>query len=84
MENNNSIKIFISLLEEAKKCVKGELELDCFDGEWYAMDYREDLGAAFPIEINGFDKPLITEDEAKNRCINIIKCCDELEIAYVG
>ena len=75
---------FISLLEDAKNYVKGELELDCFDGEWYAMDYREELGGAFSIGVSKFDIPLITDEEAKNMQIDIIKCCNECNIFYVA
>lgn len=81
---NKSEKLFISILEDAKKCVKGELELDCLDGNWYAMDYREDLQAAFPIEVEGFNHLLITNEEAESRQINIIECCNVCGIAYVG
>lgn len=83
MFNDNENK-FIAMLEKAKRYVKGELELDCEDGEWYAMDYREDFECAFPIEAEPYDKPLITEEEAENKCIDIEKCCDECCIAYVG
>ena len=77
-------EIFMALLVLAKRYVKGELELDCFDGEWYARDYREDLGGAFPINVHGFDKSIISDTEAENKSIDIIKCCDKLGIAYVG
>lgn len=83
MINKNERK-FMDLLEEAERYAKGELELDCVDGEWFVMDYREDLGGAFPIKSNGFDEPIITDEEAKIKGIDIIECCDELGIAYVG
>ena len=81
---NNSTKTFIKILEEAQKYVKGELELDCVDGEWYAMDYRADWEGAFPIEVHGFDSPVITDEEAEKNGIDIIKCCDICGISYVG
>lgn len=81
---NENERNFVELLEKAKRYVKGELELDCFDGEWFAMDYREDFGCAFPIETNGFDKPIITNKKAEVRNIDIVKCCDECGILYVG
>lgn len=81
---NDNENEFIATLENAKRYVKGELELDCVDGEWYAMDYRENFESAFPIEVEPYNKPLITEEEAENNCIDIEKCCDECCIAYVG
>lgn len=82
--NKSSTEIFIDLLEEAKKYVKGELELDCFEGKWYAMDYREDLEGAFPIEAKGYNHAIITDNEAKRVGIDIKKCCDICGISYVG
>ena len=82
---NDNEKKFIDLINEAKRYVKGELELDCEDGEWYAMDYREDWGCAAPIEAEHYDEqPLITNEEAEKRSINIIKCCEACGIYYVG
>ena len=81
---NNDEKRFIEILEKAKRYVKGELELDCDDGKWYAMDYRKDFECAFPIEAKGYDLPVITDDAAKRHGIDIIKCCDKCGIAYVG
>ena len=80
---NENEKKFINMLEEAKRYVKGELELDNFDGEWFAMDYRADLEGAFNIEANRYDKPIITDEEAESKGIDIIKCCDECEISFV-
>lgn len=77
-------KKFIEVINKAKKYVKGKLELDNFDGEWFAMDYREDLDGAFPIEAKQYDEPIITDEEAKEKGIDIIKCCDECGISYVG
>lgn len=81
--NKNEIA-FIETLEKAKHCVKGELELDNFDSEWFAMDYRTELEGAFPIETKPYDTPLITEEDAKEKDIDIIKCCDACDISYVG
>ena len=81
---NDNEKKFIDMLNEAKRYVKGELELDCVDGEWYAMDYREDFEGAFPIEAEQYNEPLITDEEAEDKSIDIIKCCDECDISYVG
>lgn len=81
---NENEKWFIKAISEAERYVKGELELDNFDGEWFAMDYREDLEGAFPIEAKQYDKPLITDKEAEEKDINIVKCCNECGILYVG
>ena len=83
MANENE-KVFIETLEKAKRFVKGELELDNFDGEWFAMDYRPELKGAFPIEVKPYDKPLVTDEDAEEKGINITKCCDECDISYVG
>jgi hypothetical protein len=80
---NNNEKQFIDILEDAMRYVKGELELDCIDGEWFAMDYREDLEGAFPIEVSPYDKPIITDEEAEEKHINIIRCCDNRNVSYV-
>lgn len=80
---NNNEKKFIEVINEAKRYVKGELELDCVDGKWFAMDYRENLECAFPIEAKQYE-PIITNEEAKEKSIDIIKCCDECGIYYVG
>lgn len=80
---NNNEKIFIDIINEAKRYVKGELELDCVDGKWYAMDYREDFECAFPIEARGYNSLLITDAEAEARGVDIIKCCDVCDIYYV-
>jgi len=81
---NNNEKKFIEVINEAKRYVKGELELDCFDGKWFAMDYREDLEGAFGIEAKQYNKPLITDEEAEEKGIDIIKCCDECGIFHVA
>lgn len=81
---NKNEQSFVEMLEEAKKYVKGELELDNFDGRWFAMDYREDLEGAFAIEAKPYDKPVITDEEAAKKHIDIIKCCDFCDISYVG
>ena len=79
-----STEIFIKAIEDAKMYVKGELELDCIDGIWIAMDYRENLGGAFPIEVKGFNNKMITVAEAKKCKVNVRKCCDICRVAYVG
>lgn len=81
---NDNEKKFIAMLEKAKAYVNGELELNCNDGEWYAMDYRENWECAVPIEVKPYDKPLITDENAEENNINIVKCCEACGIYYVG
>lgn len=81
---NENEKWFIKAISEAERYAKGELELDCIDGDWYARDYREELGGAFPIEVSGLDVPFITRKEVEDFNIDIVKCCNECGIAYVG
>lgn len=73
---------FIELINKARGYVKGELELELFDGKWYARDYREESGCLFSIDIDGFDNPLITVEEAKERGIDVVKCCDRCNIYH--
>ena len=79
---NDNEKKFIDILNEFKGYVKGELELDKIGRGWFPLDYREDLGDAFYIETDGYIKPLITDKEAKEKGIDIIKCCNECNIFY--
>lgn len=77
----------VQLIEEAKQYCKGELELDLFGDDtheygWYAMDYREDLEQAFPIDNRKYDKPLITEDFADEYGIDVKQICDLCHIYY--
>lgn len=81
---NDNEKKFIDILDNAKKYVKGELELDNFEGEWFAMDYREDMECAFGIDVKPYDKPLITEEEAEEKGINVEQCCDYCNAYIVG
>ena len=74
----------IEIIEEAKEYCKGELELDNFDGEWYALDYRADLEGALSIDNEKYNDPVITDEDAEEYKVNIIKCCDYCDISYVG
>lgn len=73
---------FIERIEEARRYVIGELELDHFDGGWYAMDYREEFGQAF--DIKRYSDHFITDDDVKNQRIDVVKCCEYCGIYYVG
>lgn len=72
----------IGRIEEAKRYVIGELELDHFDGGWYAMDYREEFGQAFDIKRYG--DHFITDEEIVKKQIDIEKCCNWCAAYYVG
>lgn len=81
----SGMEILINTIEDAKRYVKGELELDCVNDEvWVAMDYREDLGGAFPIEVKGFNNKIITVNEADKYNLDVRKCCDICGVFYVG
>ena len=83
MFNENEVQL-IAMIEKARGYVRGEVELDCVDGEWYARDYREDLKCAFIIGTAPYHEPLITEEEAEVKGIDVIKCCEMCGIYYVG
>ena len=80
----SKIDILINIIEDMKKYVKGELELDCIDGVWIARDYREDLGGAFPIEIKNFNDKIIKVSEAEANGIDVRTCCNYCGVACVG
>ena len=80
---------FVTKIEEAMRYCNGDLELDLFDDEaygygWYAMDYKKEYDAAFPINNKKYDKPLITKEDAEKYKINVQKCCDYCNVYYVG
>ena len=84
---NAKERILIEKIEVAKRYCKGELELDLFENDefgdgWYAMDYREDLECAFPID--QYEKPLIKIQTTHKYNIDVRKCCDYCDVAYVG
>lgn len=80
-DNENML---IEIINEAKTFVKGELELDCIDDEWYAMDYREYHGGVFPIENEKYKSPIITNAEIESSNIDLIKCFNACYVHYVG
>ena len=83
---NAKERMLIEKIEVAKRYCKGELELDLFyndmfgDG-WYAMDYIESYGGAFPID--SYEKPLIKVQTVRKYDIDVRKCCDYCGVAYV-
>lgn len=81
---NDNEKLFIRKIENAMRYCKGELELDIQSENWIALDYREDLAGAFPIDVKEFDDKIISLSEADNLGIDVRKCCDYCNIYYVG
>ena len=81
---NEDEKMLIGILQNAKRYVKGELELDLVDGMWIAMDYRKDLEGAFPLDTEEIADKIISEAQAKALNINVQRCCDVCDILYVG
>ena len=81
---NDNEKKFIKTLEDAKRYVKGKLELDDFEGKWFAMDYREDMESAFNIDTAPYNEPLLTTKEAKEKKINVEQCCEYCNAYIVG
>ena len=73
----------IKIIEEAKEYCNGELELDNFDGEWYALDYRADLEGALSIDNEKYNTPVITDEDAKEYNVDVIKCLDYCDVLYV-
>jgi len=80
--NENELQ-FIERIEEAKRYVKGELELDHWSDGWFAMDYREEFNQALSIDTKKYDKPIITDNDAENKKIDVVKCCEYCGIYYV-
>lgn len=81
--NENEMQ-FIALIEEAKKYVKGEVEIEYVDGEWFAMDYIEICGGAFSISTAPYNFALLTEEDAKQKNIDVEECCKYCDVYYVG
>lgn len=81
---NNNEKEFITILKKIMQQINGELELNCINGKWYAMNYKEDIKCASPVEVSVCNQPLITTEIAKNKNINIIKCCNNCDVFYVA
>lgn len=81
---NEQEEEFIQTLEKAKMYIKGVLELNNFDGAWYVMDYREDLGSSFNLDREPYNKPVITKKEAWNKGIDIEQCCNYCNAYIVG
>lgn len=74
----------MDILEEYKKYVVGELELNLVNGIWLAYDYRKDFESASEIEVKGVNPQVISVEEATNLGIDVRKCCDACNVAYVG
>ena len=93
IEFNEKEMELIEKIREAKQYVKGEIELDLRESEdedddtidgWYALDYQKDWEYALSIDNDKYDDPIITAEEAEKYNVNVVKCCDYLDILYVG
>lgn len=81
---NEYEKALIAAIQEAERYVKGELEMQCHDGDWFAWDYREEYEAAFSMEVNDYHtKPIISKETIKKHNVNVIKCLDYCNVYYV-
>ena len=75
----------IETIEFLKAYVSGELEMDLEHDGWYAKDYREEYEQAYPIKHPNYaDNPVITVKEVEENRIDVRKCCDKCNVAYVG
>jgi len=80
-------RVVIKRLNEAKKYVKGELELNQNEEteDWYAMDYREDLSQAFSLPCGEYANiPILTKEWLSEHPVNLEKCLNACSVAYVG
>lgn len=82
---NEYEEALIKVIKEAETYCKGELEIDLLEDGWYAMDYRPEFGAALAILENGYlSKPLISKETVEKYNVDVRKCFDYCNIAYVG
>ena len=76
-------KDFIEKLQTAEAYVPGDydMEIDHIDGNWYVCKYSERYGEATPTD---FVEPIITDQEAKDRGIDVVRCLNEYGCYYVA
>ncbi len=76
-------KDFIEKLQTAEAYIPGDydMEIDHIDGSWYVYKYSERYGEATPTD---FVEPIITDQEAMSRGIDVVKCLDEYGCYYVA
>lgn len=58
-----------------------ELEMDCWDGDWYAYEYDGD--SSRPID-GYIDNPLIKENEIEAENVDVYAVFDHCKVAYCG
>lgn len=78
--NERELKL-IEDIRDAESWISGdnELEMDCWDGDWYAYEYDGDCSRP----IDGYiGDPLITLNEAEN--VDVYAVFDYCKIAYCG
>ena len=86
-ELNVNEKEFMKELEIADSHVPEsyELEIDHFNGlvpGWYAMKYSKERGEAIFLDEYSTES-IITDSDAKEKGIDVVKCLDEYDCYYV-
>lgn len=89
---NEYEKALIQEIEKAERYCVGDLEMNYQDWQeeehligWYAMDYREMIGAAFPIEANGYDKkPIISRSTIEKYNVDVHRCFAKCHVYVCG
>lgn len=86
---NANEKEFMEMLRDAEANISSdyEMEIDHFNGEddtpsgWWVYKYNEARGEAV---IADDPEPLITDEEAKAKRIDVVKCLNEYGCYYVA
>ena len=76
-------KDFIKKLQTAETYIPGDydMEIDHIGDKWFVYKYSERYGEATPTDLS---EPIITDQEAKDRRIDIVECLDEYGCYYVA
>ena len=88
---NKIEQALIDAMETAQQYCKGDLEMnhqgwheeEHLNG-WYAMDYRENFGGVFPIDANGYDKPLINDELIEKGNVDVYRCFAKCHVYVCG
>ena len=88
---NKIEQAFIDAMETAKQYCQGELEMNYQDWHeekhlngWYAMDYKLSFEGAFPIDANGYDKPLINDELIEKGNVDVDRCFAKCHVYVCG
>lgn len=77
---NDNEKEFINKIEKLKKKCKGKMSFDYINrigstnNDWYPTDLIIEKDNIFPVKDFDYNRPFITNKEAKEKNIDIIKC----------